>query len=481
MIQELVQNDGCYVLFINKDLNTKLKKDRILEFRRAIKDAGFQNHDTLKIEIYDTNSIKDWVNENIGTVTLVQEFNGITRPGFRLWKQWEQTLEGAKTPYKRNDIIDQHIQNIYDSLEKNKPMRIIGHSGLGKTRLALEAFRKNIAYPKAEVLQKQLVYFEIGVNGSLQDLSNYILNHTNQEGILVVDSCDEEAHKVLSGLVNSMGKFHLISIDTASTTNEETSFKLDRDHQRDIVKGIIDEKLSASHSQNDRDYLNNICEGYPWMAVKFCNSIQKNGIAEFSSNLPEDFIKRLLFNRNDEEKVEYNVIRACSVFSTFGFLDDELQLILNSEHKESLKQQMDFIRTNIHDGDISESDFYQICQKYKGEDIIERRGTQYIVKPTILAINLASDWLLNTPPDKIISILDALKGDVLSTKFVERLKDLDQLDKAQYIVHELWGPNSPFGSAEVLNSEWGSLLFRYVVEVNPLSTAKALKFFWQFL
>jgi hypothetical protein len=181
-----------------------------------------------------------------------------------------------------------------------------------------------------------------------------------------------------------------------------------------------------------------------------------------------------LFSRNDEEKVEYNVIRACSVFSTFGFLDDELRLILNNEHKESLKKQMEFIRMNIYDGEISESSFYEICQKYKGEDIIEKRGTQYIVKPIILAINLASDWLLNTPPDKIISILEALKGSPLSTKFVERLKDLDQLDKAQSIVNELWGPNSPFGSAEVLNTEWGSLLFRYVVEVNPLATSKAL-------
>jgi hypothetical protein len=474
-VKELVCSDGCYVLFINKNLNTQLKQERIDKFREAIKDSGFANYDTIQIEVYDTNSIKDWVNENIGTVSLVQEFNGITRPGFRLWEQWKITLEGANTPYQKNEIIEQHTQNIYESLEQKRPIRIIGHSGLGKTRLVLEAFRKKTTDPNIEALQRQLVYFEIGINGSLQDLSNYILSHTDQEGILVVDSCDEEAHKVLSGLINSMGKFHLISIDIASTTQEETSFKLEREHQRDIVKGIIDEKLGESHSQNDRDYLNNICEGYPWMAVRFCDSIQRNGIADFSSNLPKDFINRLLFSRNDEEKVEYNVIRACSVFSTFGFLDDELRLILNSEHKESLKKQMDFIRTNIYDGDISESDFYEICQKYKGEDIIERRGTQYIVKPTILAINLASDWLLNTPPDKIISILEALKGDTLSTKFVERLKDLDQLDKAQNIVHELWGPNSPFGSAEVLNTEWGSLLFRYVVEVNPVSTAKALR------
>lgn len=474
MVQELVENDGCYVLFINKNLNTKLKSDRIAEFRRAIKEAGFSNYDSLIIEVFDTNSIKDWVNENIGSVTLVQKFNNISRPGFRLWDEWEQTLEGSDTPYQRNDIINQHIQNVYESLNKRKPIRIIGHSGLGKTRLVLEAFRQKGDNPEIIALQKQLVYFEIGINGGLKDLSNYIISHTDQEGIIVVDNCDEESHRALSGLVNSMGKFYLITIDIASTTDEETSFKLERDDQRDIVKGIIDEKLGSSHSQNDRDYLNNICEGYPWMAVRFCSNIQKNGIADFSSNLPKDFIKRLLFSRNDEEKIEYNVIRACSVFSTFGFLDDDLRLILNNEHQESLKKQMEFIRTNIYDGEISESSFYEICQKYKGEDIIEKRGTQYIVKPTILAINLASDWLLNTPPDKIISILEDLKGSPLSAKFVERLKDLDQLDKAQSIVNELWGPNSPFGSAEVLNTEWGSLLFRYVVEVNPIATSKAL-------
>ena len=178
-VEELVTSGGCYVLFINKNLNTELKQERIDKFREAIKNSGFGNYNTIQIEVYDTNSIKDWVNENIGSVTLVQEFNGITRPGFRLWDQWEKTLEGANTPYQRNDIINQYIQNIYESLEQKKPIRIIGHSGLGKTRLVLEAFRKNTSDPNIVALQKQLVYFEVGINGSLQDLSNYILSHTD--------------------------------------------------------------------------------------------------------------------------------------------------------------------------------------------------------------------------------------------------------------------------------------------------------------
>jgi hypothetical protein len=315
----------------------------------------------------------------------------------------------------------------------------------------------------------------MGVNGNLPDLSNYILSHTKQTGILVIDSCDEDAHKVLSGLVSAMGYFKLITIDIGSSTNESRSLKIERTDQRVIVREIITDMLGETHRQSDIDYLNNICEGYPWMAVRFCKSIRESGIDNFNGILPSDFIPRLLFNGNETDKLEYNVIRACAVFSTFGFLDDDLRPILNHTQQQSLEEQMEFIRINIYSGQLTSEQFYEICQKYKRADIIEKRGTQYMVKPTILAINLASDWLLNTPPSKIINILTSLKGSPLGLKFVERLKDLDQIDKAQKIVHELWGPNSPFGSAEVLNSSWGSLLFRYVVEVNPISTAKTLQ------
>ncbi len=111
---------------------------------------------------------------------------------------------------------------------------------------------------------------------------------------------------------------------------------------------------------------------------------------------------------------------------------------------------------------------------FRQDDILEKRGTYYIVKPTILAINLAANWLINTDSDNIIEIIKDLKQVNLEEKFIERFKDLDQIDKAKDIVAELWGPNSPFGIAEVLNTTWGSLLFRYVVEVNPISTAKTL-------
>ncbi|MBK6543786.1 MAG: hypothetical protein IPG12_00650 [Saprospiraceae bacterium] len=468
-IEKLINKSGCYVLFNNKNLNDTLINKRIQKIRAALKDAGIKNSDDIKIEVYDNNSIKDWVNENIGSVAFVQDLNDIRRlEGFRTWNEWAKTLEGAEVKYQRDATIDNNLSAIIDSIIIGKPFRLIGHSGLGKTRLALEAFRQ------IEFMRTQVLYFEIGINGQLVDLTNFIISNKTKDGIIVIDGCDEEEHQILSGLVKKLSKFKLLTIDIANESNELSYLKLERNFQREIVKKIIDDFLGLSHDQSDRDYLSNLCEGYPWMAVKFCEQISQNGIEKFSGILPDEFIKKLIFSGPGKNESEYEVIRACSVFSTFGFLDDELIPILSDFQKGNLEEQSEFIRINILDEAISSSKFYEICKKYRKEDIIEKRGTQYVVKPTILAINLASNWLLNTPPTKIISIITLLKGKPLSLKFVERLRDLDQLDKAQYIVHELWGPNRPFGLAEVLNTEWGSLLFRYVVEVNPISTVNTL-------
>jgi hypothetical protein len=255
---------------------------------------------------------------------------------------------------------------------------------------------------------------------------------------------------------------------------EDVKIKLDKYSQRDTVKNIIQHKLGDTRQQSDLNYIANLSEGYPWMAVRFCNEVRKQGMFDLSRIPIENFVSKLIFGSRPEDETERNIIRACSVFSAFGFLDDRFQNLIRPEQRETLQKQMDFIRNEIYDGELTETKFRETCTKFLESDVIEKRGYFYVVKPTILAINLAADWLRNTNPDRIIRIINDLKGIGLDEKFVERLKDLDQLDKAKNLVKELWGPNSPFSTAEVLNTSWGSRLFRYVVEVNPKETAKAV-------
>lgn len=474
-VEKIVDQDGSYILFINRPITDSSKANRITQFRKAIEDAGKPNHATLNIEVFDSNTIKDWVNEHTSVVTLVQKFNDISRPlGFRDWNELNVDIKADETPYQKNKVNENNIKLLQNQINSEKVIRVIGHSGLGKTRLILEAFREVDTQSKA--LQKQFVYYDVGMSQNSGEIATYIIAHRlSQSGIIIVDNCDVDTHIKLSQIIKPQGDLKLITIGLEDSRSiEDSKIKLNRDDQREIVKEIINEKLALSHSQADIEYVNNLSEGYPWMAVKFCKAIIENGMAEFDKFLPDVFLKKLLFGTRPNDLVEYNIIRACSVFSAFGFLDDSFLAVINADYKGSLQKQMDFIRTKVCDEIVSETKFKETCSKFLGEDIIEKRGTYYIVKPTILAIHLAAQWLTATPSNKIKEIIEHLKEISLEQKFLERLTDLDQLDKAKEIVEELWGPDSFFGSAEVLNTSWGSLLFRYVVEVNPVVTAKSL-------
>lgn len=470
-VEEVVLNNGCYTLFTTQDLNTQQKNERIAEFRRAIKDAGHLNYLIFEIEIYDANKIKDWVNEYIGAVTVVQGFNGIQRPqGFIDWNKWEILARATENKFQVDSTIFDNMILLEKSILTERVIRVTGHSGLGKTRLVLEAFRSSD-------LIKSIVYYNLEGSENIFEIKNYILSYQDsQDGIIVIDNCDVKSHLILSGIAKPTGSLKIITLGLDDSTSiQDLKIKIDRDNQRTLVKEIVQSKIGTTHQPSDIEYITTISEGYPWMAIRFCDVVLKEGMSELNKIPLDEFIRKLIFGLSPEDDIEYGVIRACSVFSAFGFLDDSFRDVINTAMKDSLKSQMNFIRTRIYDDNITETKFKETCNKFRNDDIIERRGTYYIVKPTILAISLAADWLINTDSDRIIEIIQELKQVNLEEKFVDRLKDLDQIDKAKDIVAELWGPNSPFGLAEVLNTSWGSLLFRYVVEVNPIATAKALE------
>jgi len=469
-IEKVLKEDGCYVLFNNRLIVENGKDRREEKFREAIKLTNEPKYDTFQILIYDANSIKDWVNEHIGAVVLVQEFNGIQRmQGFITWNRWEILSKAKETTFQVDENISININSIREGIINENIIRITGHSGLGKTRLVLEAFREF-------GLQDSLVYLNLEGNSNISEIKNYIFSYQEtQNGIIILDNCDASSHVALSEIVKSFGNIKIITIGLDDSNSiQDLKIKIDRENQRSLVREIVYEKLKTTHQPSDIEYICKVSEGYPGMAIKFCGVIIKDRVPDLSKIPIDEFIKRLIFGDNAQDEIEYNIIRGCSVFSAFGFLDDSFRNVINPKYKDLLKAQMDFIRERIIDGEVRETKFREVCTKFLSNDIIEKRGTHLVIKPTILAINLAADWLIHTDSDRIIEIIKDLKDLELEEKFVDRLKDLDQLDKAKDIVADLWGPERPFGIAEVLNTSWGSRLFRYIVDVNPIETTRAL-------
>lgn len=475
-VEDVVDKGGSYILINSRALTDQSINARIDAFRAALKMAKKSNYATFNIEVFDANYLAGWVNEHVSAVNLVKGFHGSMQPeGFRSWRSLEIDISASNTRFEVNDKTLSNMLAIQQSINTDKAIRISGHSGLGKTRFILETFRASNMQTKA--LNHDFLYYDLGASGEENRLRNFIISQReSQRGIIVVDNCDSEFHIKIADLVRNQGGLKVITIGyDDNTAIKDNKIRLLRNEQRDLVRKIIIQKLAVSHSQQEMDYVERLSEGYPWMAVRFCDLILKTGIRDFDQQLDELSIKKLIFGARDEDETEYEILKACSVFSAFGFVDDSFSSVVNAEFKASLRKQMDFIREQVCDVPVSAAKFSRTCEKFREEDIIERRGTHYIVKPTVLAIQLAAQWLRHTPLDKVKEIIEKLSNAGLQEKFMQRLTDLDELDKAKEIVEEFWGPTSPFGSAEVLSTAWGSLLFRYVVEVNPRATCAALE------
>jgi len=467
-VQDVVDAGGTYILFTTRAIVEDGKRARIEGFREGVALTGHPDPESVDFRVYDANDIARWVNEHIATVTLVQGFLGISRPaGFVTWQEWSKQPSVTETHYHVYPKLQEFMELIADFSESPKKMRICGHSGLGKSRLVFEAFRDNAH-------QSSIVYYDLEGAQDVQLLKNYIISHRDHHaGAIIVDNCPADAHRILSAQIYGDSKIGIITIGfDHSDGNDDPLIKLFREDQFEIVEQIIADKL-PSHQAQDRLYLKEICEGYPWMANRFCNNIQKKGFKDFNTIIPQEFMKRLLFDA-EEHPGHYDVVRACSVFSSFGFPDDQFTAVVSGTQLAELKEQVVYIWKNIFTGNLTYHQFFAVCQKYKREDILERRGLFYSVKPTVLAITLAADWFMDTDHSKIGTVLIDLKGKELATKMAERFADLDQLSKAAILVADLVGANGFFGSAEVLTSSWGSLLFRHLVEVNPVATVDAL-------
>jgi hypothetical protein len=468
-VDDVVRADGAYILFTNISIVAKGKADRIAAFRSAISSAHHSNHSTMIIDVYDANVICRWTNEYISAVTQVQADNGITRKiPFLTMGEWEARLRDNSVRFKSNKALNDKITVIQSEIMNAKAIRVFGHSGLGKTRLVYECF-------KTSSLANLVVYCDLKGDDNFQALHSFITSHQEKmTGVLVIDNCGALTHIKLAETVKAFGHFKLVTIGfDDSTSIEDIKIRFDRNEQRDIVREVIAEMLGGSYAEKDIDYVHRLCEGYPGMATKFCTGILQLGLSKISQIPVQNFIRNLLSDTSEKD-LEYDVIRACSVFSSFGFNDDSFKDVLNKDIRDFLNSQAEYIRTRIIDGTVTETKFKEIVGRFKRNDLIEQRGRFFAVKPTILAVHLAADWLINTSEERIIAIIQELKGRNLDQQFLDRFKDLDQLDKAREIVSELWGNGRPFSTAEVLNTQWGSLLFRYVVEVNPEATVKAL-------
>ena len=458
-IKNVLEKNGHYILFYYQRCNSAQEVARISAFRDAIAEVNPDLSKKAKILIYDANKISEWVSDQLSTIILVCKYAGHALPnGILTWNEWDRYKDNINQ-YISDTTLSNHLKTIKGINKPGLCCRITGLSGLGKTRLVLEAFRPDKSNPDDIQLSNSVVYFDIPSvgNGIVSDIISWRQRGIN--GILVADNCPLEVHKrIKNEIEHSDSKFSFISIDfnPEKDSGSHPYIELKPPISDEVIKGIL-QKACPELRDQDRERIIAFAQGFPKIAVLLGNSALK-AEPDIVRIKDEDLIDKLLWGRRLSNQSAKKAISACSLFEHFGFDKD-------------LLYQRQFIAENICE--LSDKEFYSYCQEFREHGIIDIRYRLARVIPRPLAIYLASEWWQKYPPEKFIEFISNIPRE-MQEAFWDQTSNLQFLPKAREMIEKFVGENSPFGLAEVLNTEMGSRLFRSFVEVNPESTSEAI-------
>lgn len=206
VIQRLADESGAYIIVSSTGSTTdSALRNRQDALRETLKDVG--NADQLRTDFYDRTHLASWVRCHPGLIGWVKEKVGRASVGWRPYGPWGGGAESSDAEYLLDDKLRLHlgrhrdapaqsvtqaIDGVRDELSAaGKVVRLVGLSGVGKTRLAQALFDARIG---SRPLPPSLaIYTNLSDDPDPQPTglaSDLIANRTR--AILIVDNCPPE-------------------------------------------------------------------------------------------------------------------------------------------------------------------------------------------------------------------------------------------------------------------------------------------------
>jgi hypothetical protein len=217
VIRDLAERSSAYIIVSSKNsLSDSALQNRRAAMAAAVK--GLKNRGSLTLDFYDRSRIATWVRDHPGLIPWVRQKLGKSLQGWRPYGAWAYTAEDEKATYLLDDNLRiytgkkvsgsgitavEGIKLIRGTLlEPQKVARIVGLSGVGKTRLVQALFDSRVG--EASLDPSLAIYTNLADDPNPQPIalaSDLIASKTR--AILVIDSCPPDLHRRLSELCRS--------------------------------------------------------------------------------------------------------------------------------------------------------------------------------------------------------------------------------------------------------------------------------------
>lgn len=473
-IRELAEQSGAYVIVSSRGSTS----DSALQSRRtAMADAvtDLSNVGALRLDFYDRTRIATWVRARPGLIPWVRQKIGKAIPGWQGYGAWAYPPEGLTGEYLLDDtarlqtgrkedgaglpVLD-GIKRIRDLLrEPAKVVRLVGLSGVGKTRLVQALFDARVGEGS---LDPSLALYTNMADGPDPQPTGLVsdLAAGRTRSVVVVDNCPSDLHRRLSEvcrLPESTVSVITIEYDIREDEPDGTEVFTVKPSSLDLVAKLIGfhfPEVSAIDARTVAEFSG----GNARIAIALATTIGKN--ETITGLTDENLFLRLFQQRHEHDKSLLLAAEACSLVYSF-----------NGEEISGDEAELPRIGALI--GENAQHIFRSIAE-LRRRDLIQQRGVWRAVLPPAIANRLAARALQDIPYAVIRAQLVNSAPARLLTSFTRRLGYLHDSADAVVIV-KLWlGPDGLLGNFTALN-ELDNTMFINIAPVAPDATLAALE------
>jgi hypothetical protein len=473
VIRDLATRSGAYIIVSSKGSVT----DSALRRRREAMSAavkGIKNRGLFALDFYDRGRVATWLRDHPGLIPWVRQKLGKTVRGWRSYGAWANPAERESAPYLLDDTLRirtgkktagsvsaaEGLNRIRGALrEARKVVRIVGLSGVGKTRLVQALFDGRVG--EGSIDPSLAIYTNLGDDPDPQPVvlaSDLIASKTR--AILVIDNCPPDLHRRLSEVCRSTES--LLSVVTVEyDIRDDDPEETDVFHLAPSSKGLMDKLLKERFknlSQIDRGTIAKFSGGNAKVAIALAGTIAKN---ETVAGITDDELFGRLFRQRHEDDASLLLIaQACSLAYSFqgeAITGEDAELPVFAEMIGSTVDEV-----------------FRGVAELRGRELVQQRSVWRAVLPHAIANRLAKMALRNIPAERIQTVLINGASARLLKSFSRRLGYLHDSEPAIRLVDSWLAPGGILSDLANLNA-LGLAMFENIAPVAPDAVLAALE------
>lgn len=350
-------------------------------------------------------------------------------------------------------------------------IQFLGLSGIGKSRMIFEIFNG---------LDNLHNYYCQNASDErlLNELSSFLRNSKDEEGIIVLDDCNGDAFSRICKLrleIDTRYKIIGIYNDTEDIVRERGVCQLfiNRGDLFDSVNQYIQDQIGLMGKQADNivQQIQDISDGFPVVAIKAIQSYRENGVANLMNE--DELWKKMCGYQNIDED-ERIALLSLSLFEPLGYQQEFSNDYKFVKYSQSITP---FDYSHLRIDDI----FEKLIKSYTKKELIEINTCWLLVRPLPLAVWLVGQWFHNCGQSRFVQVLNDLDsiqdtGQAYRMKraLCKRIQNMQGNEKASEMFERLMSVGAPFHHEEVVCSEFGSRLFLAISTVNPVAVTNCL-------